>query len=177
MTKMRETALGMNTEDRRELEYVLAFRLEASSASYRIKFDPENIEDLFSLTAATENATSIPNRNMVIAIAETLEDCRRKRPILKEVFPGLPSPIPEGFESDSENRNLSIDLYAFYIGIMIGKWGSTPKYFNSFITFNYDMVLEEAFQIWRTPFRYEGLLGTGIETVFRTTSEFVREPD
>jgi len=144
MAKMRETALIVSFGNRKEMEYVLNFRLEASSASYRIKFDPENIEDLFSLAAATDNSTSTPNKNIIMAIAETLEYCRRTKPELKENFPGVPSLPLEGFGVNNDSRSISIDLYKFFIGIMAGKWGSTPLEANSFITFNYDLVLEEA---------------------------------
>lgn len=178
MAKMRETASAMSPENRKELEYVLNFRLEAASASYRIKFDPENIEDLFSLAAASDNSTSTPNKNIIMAIADTLEYCRRTTPELKESFPGVLNPPPEGFGVDNESSSIFINLYDFFIGIMTGKWGTTPLQLNSFITFNYDLVLEESFMKWKMPFRYEGLLGTGAEPKFHTThSAFVSNPE
>ena len=169
MSKMRETASIAAPENRKEIEYVLNFRLEASSASYRIKFDPENIEDLFSLAAASDNSTNTPNRNIIMAIADTLEYCNRTTPELKENFPGIPTPPLDGFGVDNESGSIFINLYDFFIGFMTGKWGTTPLRSNSFITFNYDLVLEKAFMNWEIPFRYDGLLGTGAEPIFHTT--------
>jgi len=52
MDKMRECASWQKDHGRetKEIEAVLKFRLEAASAAYRVNFDPDNIEDLFSLT-------------------------------------------------------------------------------------------------------------------------------
>lgn len=121
--KMREAAAQKKSragEKSDELEGVLRFRLEASSAAYRVQFDPENVEDLFSLTAAVENTTNIPYRNMVIAIAETLEFCRFSSERPQEAFPGMRSQhsIPIGFRAENptsdSTANILIDRYQFY---------------------------------------------------------------
>lgn len=76
MDIMREAFLAIKDKEYGlPLKEVLDFRLKASSAAYRTRFDPENVEDLFSLATATEN-----NKNsMAIAIAETLAHCKRKK--------------------------------------------------------------------------------------------------
>ncbi|EQD24445.1 MAG: hypothetical protein D084_Lepto4C00437G0005 [Leptospirillum sp. Group IV 'UBA BS'] len=165
MEKMREAASWQkdHSQETKEIEAVLKFRLEAASAAYRVNFDPENVEDLFSLTAATETSTNIANRNMVIAIAETLDYCRyNSKTERKLIFPGAGQSPPKGFERDNPANptNLTIDRFKFYVGHMVGVWGETPYRDNTFITFNYDLLLEEALQKWEIPFRYDGLHGT-----------------
>ena len=164
MDKMREAASWQKDhgKETKEIEAVLKFRLEAASTAYRIQFDPENVEDLFSLSAAIENTTNIANRNMAIAIAETLDYCRNNSKIERELtIPGARQSLPKGFEFDNlENpANITIDRLKFYVGRMVGVWGETPTAFkdNTFITFNYDLLLEEALQKWEIPFRYDGL--------------------
>ena len=163
MDKMKEAASWKKDhfQETREIEAVLKFRLEAAAAAYRIQFDPENIEDLFSLSAAKGGSDATTNRNVIIAIAETLEYCRNKKVDREVIFPGAPNPPPKGFSLDNlENpANLRIDRFKFYVGYMSGVWGETPYKDNTFITFNYDLLLEEALQEWAIPFRYDGLHG------------------
>lgn len=169
MDKMREAALTKQGLERRELEAVLRFRKEASAAAYRTTFDPENIEDLFSLAAATENLST--RSDLTIAIAETLIYCKNSVFDRIERFESSflnDSESIEGFERNNvtgQNRYPLIDRYKLYTGIMAGKWGGTPLELNSFITFNYDMVLEEAFQMWNLPFKYEGLIKPATDTL------------
>ena len=159
MDLMREAYLTKKEEsDRKSLKKVLNFRQKVSSAAYRTIFDPENIEDLFSLATATQNDKS----DMAIAIAETLSHCKNKRIDKALSFPVL---LKEGetiigFDQNNmigEPKYPIIDRFKLYAGIMAGKWGNTSMGSNSFITFNYDLVLEEAFQLFKIPFRYDGL--------------------
>ena len=164
MDKMKEAASWQkdHSQETREIEAVLKFRLEAAAAAYRIQFDPENIEDLFSLSAAKGGSDGTTNRNVIIAIAETLEYCRNNsKTERKLIFPGAGQSPPKGFERDNPANpaNLTIDRFKFYVGYMSGVWGETPYKDNTFITFNYDLLLEEALQEWAIPFRYDGLHG------------------
>ena len=171
MDKMREAALTKQGLERGELEAVLRFRKEASAAAYRTTFDPENIEDLFSLSVATDNRSD--KRDMQIAIVETLTYCKNAAFDRVEPFPNTllhENETVEGFEVNKVTGQPIyplIDKFKLYTGIMTGKWGETPLTSNSFITFNYDLVLEEAFQMWDIPFRYDGLP--------QDNSEFFRE--
>ena len=192
MYKMREAALSKQDTERSELEAVLRFRKEASAASYRTTFDPENIEDLFSLATATENSST--RSDMCIAIAETLIYCKNRKfdriERFQGVFPNEGEDV-EGFEHNNvrgQQKYPLIDRLKLYAGIMAGKWGDTPLKSNSFITFNYDLVLEEAFQMWDLPFKYEGLpkpptdtdrvLGLGYELNYHELPNvFVTDPN
>jgi hypothetical protein len=171
MEKMRETAIWQekNSRETKEIEAVLKIRLEAAPASLRVQLDPDNVEDLFSLTAATENTSKIQNQNMLIAIAETLEYCRIHSHFEPVIFPGSRTSLPKGFKSDNEENpmNSIIDPYKFFIGLMTGVWGDTPFHDNTFISFNYDLLLESSLREWNIPYRYEGLHGfeiSGAET-------------
>jgi len=178
MDKMREAAGWQKDhgKETKEIEAVLKFRLEAASAAYRVNFDPENIEDLFSLTAATETSTNIANRNMVIAIAETLDYCRENSKIERKLaFPGVRQSPPKGFEFDNPKNpaSITIDRFKFYVGCMVGVWGEDPTPFknNTFITFNYDLLVEEALQKWEIPFRYDGLHKTPMVKYHQSAKE------
>ena len=163
MDKMKEAASWQkdHSQETKEIEAVLKFRLEAAAAAYRIQFDPENIEDLFSLSVAKGGSDGTTNRNVILAIAETLEYCRNANIDKNVIFPGAPNPPPKGFSLDNKENpsNIIIDRFKFYIGIMTGIWGETPYKDNTFITFNYDLLLEDALKEWTIPFRYDGLHG------------------
>ncbi|MHB1756776.1 MAG: SIR2 family protein [Leptospirillum sp.] len=180
MDKMREAASWQKNHDKetKEIEAVLKFRLEAASATYRIQFDPENIEDLFSLSAAVDNTSRSTNRNMVIAIAETLEYCRVNSIDKKVILCGAPNPPPKGFALDNQENpaNITINRFKLYVGLMAGVWGETPTPYkdNTFITFNYDLLLEKALQEWEIPFRYDGLHDNKLseDSLFATPTEY-----
>jgi len=55
---------------------VLEFRLDSAAAAYRLQVDPENIEQLFSLAAASDEDQLGLDRNVTLAIAGTLEYAR-----------------------------------------------------------------------------------------------------
>jgi hypothetical protein len=80
MARMRDS-LGSLSDQRRNREIeaikqVLQFRLEAAGAAHRTPFDPDNIEELFSLASA-ENYDAL-EEHMRLAIAATLDHCKRK---------------------------------------------------------------------------------------------------
>lgn len=163
MEKMREATRWL--EEKRfkteELNSVLELRNEASKAAYHVNFDPENIEDLFSLFAATDLPQTNSLRSILIAILETLEYCRatQKKQL---IFARSPSTtLLDGFEYENpeQKTNLKIDQFKFYVGLMIGKWGNTLYSNNTFISFNYDLLVEESLQKWNIPYRYHGLCG------------------
>ncbi|EQD25094.1 MAG: hypothetical protein D084_Lepto4C00259G0003 [Leptospirillum sp. Group IV 'UBA BS'] len=56
---------------------------------------------------------------------------------------------------------------------MVGVWGEDPTPFknNTFITFNYDLLVEEALQKWEIPFRYDGLHKTPMVKYHQSAKE------
>jgi hypothetical protein len=76
--RMRDSLEWLEQEKRQRevtaIGEVLKFRHEIAAAAYRVKVDPENIEELFSLAAAAQDPSLMENVN--IAIAATLDYSR-----------------------------------------------------------------------------------------------------
>ncbi|MDR8391961.1 hypothetical protein NC796_12455 [Aliifodinibius sp. S!AR15-10] len=64
------------TDEVRHIDEVMKFRLQASSASYRININPEDIEQLFSLASASNSETSASIRR---AICSTIDYCQYQK--------------------------------------------------------------------------------------------------
>ncbi|EQD24443.1 MAG: hypothetical protein D084_Lepto4C00437G0003 [Leptospirillum sp. Group IV 'UBA BS'] len=163
MEKMREATqwLEENHYETKELNTVLELRKDAAKAAYHVNFDPENIEDLFSLFAATDLAQN-SLQSILVAILETLEYCRTTTQKKHLIFErSYSTTLPDGFEYENSEQktNLKIDPFKFYVGLLLGKWGNTPYSSNTFISFNYDLLVEESLQKWNIPYRYHGLCG------------------
>lgn len=134
------------------IEAVLKFRLKASSAAYRIQIDLENIEDLFSLASASPGQLE---EHIRLAIAATLDfACQReKRPLVNFSADANAFTKPEGWRSNlpfgvqSAESNWSAPGYEYIVRALLGAWGETGDATeNSFITFNYDTLLEESLE-------------------------------
>jgi hypothetical protein len=79
MNRMRDAGAWLTEQKERErevkaIERVLAFRLRAAAAAYRIPVDIENVEELFSLASAS--AGDRLGEDLALAIAATLDFCR-----------------------------------------------------------------------------------------------------
>lgn len=146
---------------------VLQFRLEAASASYRVKIDLENIEELFSLASASTDTGNHAKlaEDIRIAIAATLDYCSNKsryeatyhlRTNSGDEIPGLTSySVPSGAGYKLEYK---LPAYEFYLRAMLGFQGN-PE--NTLISFNYDTVVEETLTKLNLGFSY----GFGPKTV------------
>jgi hypothetical protein len=138
---------------------VLAFRQDAAAAAYRSALDVENVEELFSLASA-EDATGRVH-DMTLAIAATLDFSRttaKAVPALwtelasAEEFESLPysklswAPLPKPPPPYTpDTKATQRPLHDWYAAAMLGLLGiprADAK--NTFITFNYDLVLEDA---------------------------------
>ena len=87
MNRMRDATAWLTEHGERErevkaIERVLAFRLRAAAAAYRIPLDIENVEELFSLASAS--AGQGLGEDMALAIAATLDFSRSTVPSLAE---------------------------------------------------------------------------------------------
>lgn len=145
------------------IERVLNFRLKSAAAAYWIQMDLENIEELFSLASATKEQISADIR---LAIAATLDFARQTK---------KPTAVTVTLESEQGRKVMGhwgqydasgvglIDPYRFYVAKLLGLLPSgAPKGRNTFISFNYDTVLEENLDALRVPFSY-GLDGDSVE--------------
>lgn len=141
---------------------VFKFRKDAASAALRVNLNIENIEDLFSLAAASGQYPL--SQSVSTAIAATLDYSRSTTParnvnaMVDDEFPK-----PSGWkmhDPDVRSNHYSIPLYDIYAGLLSGVLCEPERNMrNTIITFNYDTILEKAFANLGVPFDYR--LGKG----------------
>lgn len=133
---------------------VLRFRLAASAAAYWTQLDLENIEELFSLASASSPSLTTKIQQ---AIAATLDHAqchaRTEKKRLEIKNPSLVDPINpttpnvQWLEFSAEQKLYLIDPYAHHVGKLLGMFlNGKVQGDNTFITFNYDTVLERALE-------------------------------
>ncbi len=164
MFEMRDTydwlQEAQRTEEAKAIEDVLKFRQDAAAAAYRLKIDLENIEELFSLASAStgfaSKATGL-SKSIRVAIAATLDYCSTKTP---EPKVGMQSREQLAFYDQYRNTGQpnvfeyrDIPAYQFYLRAMLGMQEESQGE-NSFISFNYDTLVEEALSSMNVPFSY-----------------------
>jgi hypothetical protein len=172
LVKMRDSHEWLVAQRRQRqadaVQKVLEFRLGAASAAYYVPLDLENIEELFSLASAS--AGDMDARTIRMAIAATIDFIRKTKPsprwrifAVSSTSPGSlfvaptskggPAKYPEwtkpAGELDYQNPGrcgpLSISAYGFHVARLLGMFlDGKPQGENTFITFNYDTVLEDA---------------------------------
>lgn len=149
------------TEEIKAIELALQFQQILRPASDRICVDVENIEELFSLAFSKVQGTTDTFRNsLAISIAATLDFAKNNNPQEKcSITLGNMSeypPSPQGFRQAPDKRYES-DLYDFILGVMAGnrKKGWARK--DTIITFNYDLLVEDALANFGIPIAYGGL--------------------
>lgn len=167
MRDAQDWLLGVGRKDEaKEIDRVFSFRLEAASAAYWVNLDLENIEDLFSLASASQE----PDDWIRDAIAVTLEYAKQKtslEPFLITVtknsrvfFPGTGAAQPRPVWAKPHDRTADVEMfrvdpYAYYLARLLGLFaGPSQQGRNTFITFNYDTVLEETLGILGQQFCY-----------------------
>jgi hypothetical protein len=155
-------AQGGRAEEQEAIARVLRYRLTAASASYRVPLDVENIEELFSLASASgDEATSVSS-----AIAATLDYCRAtaRCPTVTVEFDIGQRSAPSGWGKPSREAPTVGDggarwahferpRWELYGGVLGGALTASSGR-NTVITFNYDMVIEEAFGAFGTTYDY-----------------------
>jgi hypothetical protein len=132
------------------IQKVLEYRLQAASAGYRVRIELENIEELFSLASASQNRLTPDIRR---AIAATLDYCQKvhspKRArfvVVQDILPFSANVIVEPDKVGSERQVLlSMPTYEQYVGALLG-WFQSGNVVgkNTFISFNYDTLVEES---------------------------------
>ena len=163
MFEMRDAYDWLKTADRLEeakaIENVLDFRHDAAASAYRVKIDLENIEELFSLASASTGFAKSKelSKSIRVAIAATLDYCSNKT---TEPKIGLHSPELLTFYNQYRNNDQqgifeyrNIPAYQFYLRAMLGLQGATTGE-NTFISFNYDTVVEQALSSMNIGFSY-----------------------
>ena len=133
------------------IEDVLAFRLRASSAAYRVQVELENIEDLFSLASASPSQME---DNIKLAIAATLDYATQtseprwaRFQCYADRFDSKRNWEHDQFPSTRLTDSWTAPAYEYIIRALLGGWSrEDANCENSFITFNYDTLLEEALE-------------------------------
>jgi hypothetical protein len=137
---------------------VLEFRQQSTAASYRVKLDLENIEELFSLAAAADTGLTDSIRT---AIAATLafREKTRSPPLTKLTIRGssfaFPSAVTSTTPSPSEEASLQVPQYTILVAGLLGMLsprGQAAK--NALISVNYDLLIEQALVALNVPFSY-----------------------
>ena len=126
------------------IKEVMRFRQKASASAARINIDIDNIEDLFSLIAAGKESDELEAK-MTTAIASTLDYayCTKQRLYTSFIRQHSDNArFPKSWETP-DNQTYYAPLYDYYVAIMLG-WlkGSEKIQDNTFITFNYDLMLD-----------------------------------
>jgi hypothetical protein len=160
LTKMRDCRPWLvdhgRTTEADAVKAVLEFRLNAASAAYWVNLDLENIEELFSLASASTGNLS---RDIQLAIAATLDYCAStsKRPTGTITIDNLACggclgwiPAPEVGQ-----KYATVGRYEHHVAKLLGLFrdGGIQGQ-NTFVTFNYDTLLEDALHKIRIPFNY-----------------------
>ena len=176
MLSMRDAHEWLEASGRKEeakaIAKVLEFRLEAASAAYRVKLELENIEELFSLASASDRALTT---YIQLAIASTLDFKLQTNSEPKINFqfsnynadkiPSHWSPV-EG--SGDKDKLVECPAYEFYLKTLLGDWNGQIKHnSNTFISFNYDLLIENSLEKLKVPYWY------GIDAHQKTSSNAV----
>lgn len=140
----------------RAITEVLKFRLESAAAAYWIQMDLENIEELFSLASAYPAQMG---QHVRLAIAGTLDFAAKTAPVRKTEIElsteGLSIMGNWCDEHPSEPKRKLIENYRLYLARLLGMLvDGEPRGKNTFITFNYDTILEDSLSALKVPFSY-----------------------
>jgi hypothetical protein len=144
---------------------VLEFRLIAASAAYWVNMDLENIEELFSLASASAGHMDV---NVRLAIAATLDFTQqsntrkghlyvsgRSKVFVGPAKNGKPVSAPSWARFDEKAASVrgyrddfgpfEMGHYGFRVARLLGMFANGEvRGENSFISFNYDLLLENA---------------------------------
>ena len=134
---------------------VFNYRKSSASTGYYCSIDLENIEELFSLASADPDRNDLDEK-IRTAICSTIDYCAStsKPGFVCVSKPGhLPSSdnwqpfngtgIHSFYQNDSAGTFYKIPLYTYYISLIINLFNNN-KSDDSIITFNYDLLIENA---------------------------------
>lgn len=170
LNRMRDAHPWLEQNDRnreaKAVQNILEFRLKSASAGYRITSDLENIEELFSLAAATPGAPRLMN-DVRLAIAATLDYCQQTTESQTATIEALDGKIrcrnKKMNDRSSQTAGFGtyeVDYYDALVARMCGALSSDQTIGdNTIITFNYDTLVEEALTSCNLPWTY-GFEGT-----------------
>jgi len=166
MNRLRDSRPWLESAQRADevnaVDEVMRFRKSSATAAERISVDLENIEDVFSLAAATNNADLLGQ--LQLAMAATLDFARqtcspRRVPVKLPFVPDAslgPHPVGKDEQQRPTSWRCSVPVPLLYAGIMSGALCSSFATMEStVITFNYDTSLEEYLSLLGVRYTYE----------------------
>ena len=161
LTRLRDSHPWLQEQGRHDeaesVAKVLQYRLDAASAAYWTKLDLENIEELFSLASSNGGDLS---QHIQTAIAATLDYAFRVggNPHKKElVVPARTPWITDAPWTTFDKRESAFNarLYSIYVARLLGMFiDGHPQGENTFISFNYDTLLEDSLSDLGVTFGY-----------------------
>lgn len=157
---LNDPASGLDDLGVAHFRRVFDFKAAMAKAREKMSVDLDNIEELFGIVEMAQKLGSTvaeTRRSMVYLIVKTLELCiasTRARPKIGFALEG-PSDekqggaFPPAFSRTSGNPQTLADIYDFFAFLLSGglddpKARGNRK--NSVITFNYDLVLDDAIE-------------------------------
>jgi hypothetical protein len=181
MNRMRDAAAWLQVQGKRSdelaaIELVLDFRLKAAAASYRIPINVDNVEELFSLAAASGDKSLAAA--MPLAISATLDYSRAiwrqnknfavgvvsdRNWNLPETWPHVPGSMIAAYAEQKPTRDWRVcPPHDLYLGLMCGYFNRAhDDSRNTLITLNYDLLIEDALNRLGIGFSY-GVKGNRI---------------
>jgi hypothetical protein len=142
----------------RAVEQLLTFRQEATRATFRSRIDIDNIEDLFSLASATGDRRL--ERELTLGIAAVLDyaaSVEDRHCCFVHLPPTRRIPAQWGrspFAGSGRYSNLA-SVYDHYAAVISGLGADGAVHHrDTVISFNYDLLLEEALGCLKIPFNY-----------------------
>lgn len=165
LVRMRDSHPWLMSKGRQKeadaVQKVLEFRLEAASAAYWINLDLENIEELFSLASASAGPVSSHIPHAIAATLDFATETAEKPPLnlRLENLDWVPSASwLTGARKEAPGKyiaNNQVTRYPHHTAKLLGMFqDGKPKGDNTFITFNYDTVLEESLSALQVAFSY-----------------------
>jgi hypothetical protein len=175
MNRMRDAhawleAQGDRKREQEAIEKVLEFRLKAAAAAYRVQMNVENIEELFSLASASVGETL--TEEVILAIAATVDFARRAAPRSSQSTRVGVLDMQGWTKPKNWTRALGDELGGSGLGQSSHYWHNCPQHElhlaimcgcfslppngrrNTFITFNYDLLVEDALNSLGISFDY-----------------------
>ena len=169
------------TREAAVIESVLDFRLKAASAAYRVPLDVENVEHLFSLASARGEEEWAANVSLAIAatldFAEKSAEPRYMR--LENTNPPRIKIPSHWVEKQASPPICFAPLYDFICGVLVGGYPPSEYRRTTFVSFNYDTVVEKALENLGVRYTYGFSRGPGGDANFNggTRSEPRGEPE
>jgi hypothetical protein len=147
---------GLEPEERHQFEEVFRFKREVARAREKFRIDLDNIEQLFGLVEMSHRLDSVSSATRdatVYVIAKTIQlavaDAPQRSLMRISLVPAYASQASfvRYVSRESSGDVFNVDIYRHFALFLSGKYDDQkklPSRSNTIITFNYDLVLDDA---------------------------------